>query len=199
MSYHKDSRNENVELDYNNLRIKGPIEFAGPVSFTGNNLLTVTWPRTIIMSFGPVAYVAASGEKDPWTSPAYSLSQAGANTFSSLTPNLNPGDYFALDSVGGVQTIHQAGYYDIRASLYGTVALAAGDLSASIWWRDDPGNIYVRIGSTGVTNANTMVYHPSDITVQAGRYFQAGGQLKVSFACSANTVMQLDLQITKLR
>jgi len=34
MSYHKDSRNENVEFDFNQLRIKGPVEFESPITVT---------------------------------------------------------------------------------------------------------------------------------------------------------------------
>lgn len=45
MSYHTDSRNENVELDYNNLRVRGPIEFLDDVTFNGGFLIGVVWPR----------------------------------------------------------------------------------------------------------------------------------------------------------
>lgn len=203
MSYHKDSRNENVELDYNNLKINSPTTFTKTVDFSQTSSPTTgyTWPRAALISFASVLYTPAGSAVDPWVAASSGTNEAYSDGFSTIQPILDVDDYVTCSSLTGITTILQAGYYYINAVFFSTLPLEhPGDMICGIWFKNVAGDAWNSI-ATGATS-NSQGHTSADFhTVSCGniRYFPAGATLKTTFASTTSSVVHLDLNIVKLR
>lgn len=199
MSYHLDSRNENVRLQFNNLDIDSPTTFSDTVDFTGSPMVIgTTWPRTFIVELGHGA-VGAGVELPTVTWASFFIRQ---DTFLSLTPTLNRLNYFTFDGVTGLFTFVEAGIYTIDC-LFLTDHVYASD--NTIYY----GKIYLQQGGVGPDNpiAGAGLTGSGDFagaelaqfSVSKTTYVAAGSIMHLFFETTTPLGLSMMVGITKLR
>lgn len=102
MSYSLDSRNEKVQLDYNDLLISTPVTFTKIVS-------GYTWPRVVSFGTDPTA-VDADVLVNPFLYPTPPFVQF--ENFSTLEPSLPVSNYIQY-GVSGIFIVKSPGFYGI--------------------------------------------------------------------------------------
>jgi hypothetical protein len=200
MSYHKDSRNENVELDYNNLRIASPTTFTKSVDFSGSPMVSgTTFPRGICITTTTPAYIA-NNELNPVLPSAYGLNEVGSNTFASLQPQLTYTDYITFNTLGtdGKINIHIEGYYYISAVVQSDTPLgAAGDMWLQIYY-DPPGVVGPLIlASDSLSHSGLLGTISRNLSCSNIKWIEAETAITLAFAASQN--MGLDIRITLIK
>lgn len=99
----RDSRDGSVELDYDDLIIRGPTTFIGPVTFN-NSVSGFTWPRSYKFTADPFNYLTASGTVQlPLANQVVTF-----NDFNTPPTNSHT-NYFNISDPGGLITKTAAG------------------------------------------------------------------------------------------
>lgn len=198
MSYDLDSRNENVELNYNALKIASPTAFTKSVDFSGSpGVVGLTWPRGIRAFMINGAYVGNT-IANPFTATSFDISGFGGNTFNSLVPSLTYTDYFTVANLTGLITILAEGFYYINALFNSDATLTAGDdASCSIRLNASPFTILATGFATNTAGGTDLSY--KNIQCSCKVYFAAGTVLQTTYFASTPGSHSITLILTIIK
>lgn len=190
MSYQRDSRAGKVELDYDELVIRGVTSFL--------NIMTPTWPRLLHVSSLP-QLIAAGVNTDPIVFPAGLI--VGDNTFGPpFIPTLNYQNYFSWAAVNpDVITVLQDGHYNFSIRIGMSAAAGANTIyKVALQMRVNGASPYTDIAQGLYTTDAGAISHDS-MSLSATRYMQAGYQISLRYISSENMTINPAFFITKLR
>jgi len=194
-SYHKDSRNENVEFDYNNLRITGPTSFSSSGTVNFNGIVTgFTWPRSVVYNYGTQAYIGGAGEVDLVPS-APTLSD---NFFTSVGPVLTLSNYIQFDPLTGVHTIVKRGYHEFFTQCRIIGGIATGESILRMWWKIDNAAVsFTEMASHHVAPGGSLSNNILMLNSSFSKLMNAGNQFKITYESTQTASVSPSITVTK--
>lgn len=195
MSYSLDSRNENVQLDYNNLRITSPTVFNDEVTFNdtvvfgGVYVNNYTWPREYRVQGGTYNYVSPGSLGI--TMPAQTV------TINQFTPPPTNGtaSYFVVQNTGVLHMVNgNNATIAARVSIPGGITTSGSTYKFRLLYLPAGGGVYslqdemVRPGAAGP--------YADTIRLQATMSYDANDNFAVEIEGTANLSVTLEYTIT---